>query len=85
MFQHDHKALLEAEEFAALGNNLVAYMREMRGWEIAELIPDTSGLHNQTVYWVLFAADGEPLMVSDQASELMNGAFYNDLEAILPN
>lgn len=85
MYQPDHKSILAAEEFAALGNNLIAYMREMNGDALAELLPDLTQLDAASRYWVLFAADGEPLMVSDQQSELINSAFYNDLQANFPN
>ena len=85
MYQHNQDSMLASEDFAALGNDFIAYMREIPGAELADLLPQDTDLEEDRTYWVLFAADGQPLMVSDQSTELLNGAFYNDLEAIFPN
>ncbi|MEM7215481.1 MAG: DUF1150 family protein [Pseudomonadota bacterium] len=83
---HDHKEnFLEQEEFAELGTNAVAYMRKISTEEIVRNFPNVPELQAGKDYWALFAANGEPLMLSDQESELKSSAFYNDLQAILPN
>ena len=85
MIHPQESPFLESGEFADLGTEFVAYMREIPGEELAGLLPDTPELEPASTYWVLFAANGEPLMVSDDSSEILSGAFHNDLTALRPN
>lgn len=85
MYQNHDKSLMRPEEFAALGTDMVAYMREISGEEISEAFPQSIELDDRRKYWALFAANGTPLMIADQPQDLLNGAFYNNLHAILPN
>ena len=83
---HDHKTdYLRPEDFAALGTDAIAYVRKISAEEIREKFPAAPPLKNGQNYWALFAANGEPLMLADQEAEIMSSAFYNDLEAVLPN
>lgn len=77
--------LFQADEFAKLGNNTIAYVREMTASEIDRMFPDELKLEGQETYWALFAADGEPLMLADQQQPILKEAFFNDLQALLPN
>jgi len=83
---HDHEnKLLKNEEFADLGTDVVAYMREITGTEILDTFPGKVELDEERNYWALFAANGSPLMVAEKAGDVINGAFYNDLRAVLPS
>ncbi|MEM9278655.1 MAG: DUF1150 family protein [Pseudomonadota bacterium] len=83
---HDHKTdFLKQDEFAALGTDAVAYMRKITAEEMTETFPNVPELKAGHDYWALFAANGEPLMLADEASEVKSSAFYNDLQAVLPN
>ena len=83
---HDHtRNFLQPEEFAALGKDAVTYFRQISAEEIKKAFPDAAELESKREYWVLFAANGEPLMVTDQEVDVISSAFYNDLEAIKPN
>ena len=83
---HDHKnSAVEPEEFAALGSDVIAYVRKISGSEINAAFPDGLELERDETYWGLFAADGQPLMYSNQLDQVLNGAFYNDLCAVYPN
>lgn len=85
MYQFDSRPLMNAEELAALGIDFVAYVREISGSELDDLLAEGPELDPDRNYWALFAANGQPLMISDQPDEIMNDAFYNDLQPILPN
>ncbi|MEM9332118.1 MAG: DUF1150 family protein [Pseudomonadota bacterium] len=76
---------LKREDFAALGSDAVAYMRKISAEDLSNVFPDALELKAGKKYWALFAANGQPLMLSDKASELKSSAFYNDLHAVLPN
>ena len=85
MFQNHKESAIGAEDFAALGTDAIAYVREISGSEILATFSGDMELEKDQTYWGLFAADGQPLMFSNQADQVLNGAFYNDLHAVLTN
>lgn len=85
MYQSSEKELKEMQEFASLGNEVVAYMREITTEEIQDAFPDTPELEPGQRYWALFAADGSPLVLAETQADVSSSAFYNDLQALLPN
>ena len=85
MFQDHAGNLKEMQEFAALGSDAIAYMREISTEEIKSAFPNTPELEEGHLYWALFAADGSPLVLADSREEITSSAFYNDLSAVLPN
>jgi len=72
-------------ELEQMGTNAIAYMREISIGEVIENFPDASDIPANTICWAMFAADGTPLMLANAQEELVNSAFYNDLNAVLPN
>ncbi len=85
MFHEQDNSILKSEEFAALGTDVIAYVREISGAQIHEVFSEDLELERDGKYWGLFAADGLPLMFSNQPDQVLNGAFYNDLRAVLLN
>ena len=85
MFHNHSNGGLKLEEFVALGTDAIAYVREISGSEIHETFSQEIELDDETTYWGLFAADGQPLMFSDRPDQVLNNAFYNDLKAVLTN
>ncbi|MBO6813793.1 MAG: DUF1150 family protein [Rhizobiaceae bacterium] len=81
----NHEQLQEFEDLANMGSDAIAYMRQITAEEIAEAFPGTPELEPGHLYWALFAADGSPLVLADSQSDVSSSAFYNDLEAVLPN
>ena len=83
---HDTKANLpDLKSLTEAGTGAIAYMREMTAEEIASKFDDIPELQPGITYWAMFAADGTPLMLAGTKDELANSAYFNDLEAILPN
>lgn len=85
MIQPNKDDLRELEKLATMGADAIAYMREMTAEEIISAFPDTPELEMGTRYWALFGADGTPLVLAHNQSEISSQAFYNDLDAVLPN
>jgi len=85
MYQNNQNDLLKMQELAELGNDGIAYMREISSDEIMEKFPGTEALQSGETYWALFAADGTPLVLADDQQHVSNEAFLSDLKAILPN
>ena len=85
MFQENSKDIANMQEFAALGNDAIAYMRKISTEEIKAAFPETPELEAGRHYWALFAADGSPLVLAEDREEIKSSAFYSDLSAVLPN
>ena len=85
MFQNTDQNNKELLELATLGNNAVAYMRTITSEEIVAAFPETPELEMGQTYWALFAADGSPLVLGGSQEDIFSSAFYNDLQAVLPN
>ena len=85
MYHDPNQPFMNPEDLAVLGADAIAYMRQISGEDIMEAFPGSVEVQAEDTYWALFAANGAPLMVANDANELVNSAFYNDLQAILPN
>ncbi len=85
MFHNSSEDLLEMQELAQLGNDVVAYMREITAEEIQDKFPGTEELKSGHTYWALFAADGTPLVLANDQQHVTSEAFHSDLKAIFPN
>jgi hypothetical protein len=61
--------LMSPQAFAAYGGNAVAYMRQMRSEEAEFLYPQAPPLVPGLTVFVLHAADGTPLCITDSFAE----------------
>lgn len=62
-----------------LGEGVVAYVREIGSDELKGKFPGLPELQPNTRLWGLFAADGQPILLSDARDRALAGAFENDL------
>lgn len=69
-------------DLANLGANEVAYVRRMTSDEILNRYPQSPELPRGVVLWALFAADGSPLAVSDEAQSVLSTALERDLVTV---
>ncbi len=79
-----HKNLLSELEFARLGAGQVAYMRKVkdrraRPRAFPALPPMTPGIE----LWALFAANGEPIVLSDERDNVLVGAQEHELRTVM--
>jgi len=66
-------------EFATFGNSALAYVRKVRTDDINSRFPKEDSLPEGLEMWGLFAADGNPIALSDERGELMLEADEMDL------
>ncbi|MGN6467586.1 MAG: DUF1150 family protein [Rhizobiaceae bacterium] len=74
-------ALTEAQ-FAHLGEGVVAYMREIGAEELMGRFPNMPTLKPGTRLWALFAANGQPILLTDARAAALAGAIENDLTPV---
>jgi hypothetical protein len=70
---------ISVRDLANIGSGHIAYMRRITGEEITKAFPNTVEIAPTAQVWALFAADGTPLVLSDNKGEALAGAFDNDL------
>lgn len=73
---------MPAEMFAALGEQRLAYIKPMRSEDVALLGADAPKLEPGHVVFVLHAADGTPIVLTDSHESALKDAESYDLEAV---
>ena len=74
--------LMSPQAFAELGCNAVGYVRQMRSEEAQVLYPQAPTLVPGLTVFVLHAADGTPLCISDSFEEAAGDARGSSLEPV---
>ena len=70
-------------EFATFGTNAIAYVRPIDAVDFGKRFPKAQPLPRDQELFGLFAADGEPLAVADEADALFNNAIERDLTPVV--
>ncbi|MBX3568222.1 MAG: DUF1150 family protein [Rhizobiaceae bacterium] len=70
---------LSQADFAHLGEGTVAYVREMESTDLKGKFPGLPDIQPGLKLWALFAADGRPILLSDERDRALAGALENDL------
>ena len=78
---HDTHTFTESDR-AHLGEGTVAYLREMDGEELNGKFPGLPHIAPEAKLWALFAANGQPILLSDERERAIEGAFENDLTPV---
>jgi len=68
--------------FAAYGANAVGYVRQLRSEEVSSLYPQAPQLIPGVTVFVLHAADGTPLNITESFAEIMRAAEVHALEPV---
>jgi hypothetical protein len=79
------KIILSDFEFASLGNGEVGYIRKMKSDDLTRRFPALSQIAPGLDVWALFAANGEPVILSDQQSTVLEGASDNEIVPVWLN
>ncbi|TKT82642.1 DUF1150 family protein [Aquamicrobium sp. LC103] len=82
MTEHEHKQGLTQAEFAHLGEGSVAYVREMDSDDLRGKFPGIPEIAPATRLWAVFAADGRPILLTDERASAVAGALQNDLTPV---
>ncbi len=77
-YNEDNQAFTEAD-LAHLGEGTMAYLREIGSDELMGKFPGLPEMEPGTRLWALFAANGQPILLSDARERAIAGAFENDL------
>jgi hypothetical protein len=82
MIENDSPVTVTPAQLAHLGEGTVAYLREMTSDELKGKFPGLPDIAPQTRLWALFAANGQPILLSDERDRALAGAFENDLTPV---
>lgn len=79
----DSKApMMTPEQFANLGDGIVAYVRPMRSEDVNRLYPQAPHIGPGLTVFALIGADGAPILLADSAESAIGNARENDLEMV---
>jgi hypothetical protein len=74
--------LLTPEQFANLGEGMIAYVREMRSEDVNRLYPQAPHIEPGLTIFVLLGADGSPIVLADSEVGAIGNARENDLTMV---
>lgn len=74
--------ILTSEQFAHLGDGVIAYIRPMRSEEIQRYYPEAPQIPPGLTVFALIGADGAPLMLADSPEGAIDNARENDLQMV---
>ncbi|MCM2291549.1 DUF1150 family protein [Allorhizobium sp. BGMRC 0089] len=73
---------ISQSELAHLGSGEVAYVRKIRHEDISRCFPDAPDIDPRTDLWALFAADGTPILLTDNRSSTFFKAAEDELKTV---
>jgi hypothetical protein len=76
------EAPLTAEQFAQLGDGLIAYVRPMRSEDVNRLYPHAPQIAPGLTIFALFGADGAPIVLADSEEGCIGNARENHLQMV---
>lgn len=68
------------EQFAKFGGGHVAYIKPMLSDDVARLFPQAPAIQPGLRLFVLLAADGTPIMLTDSRDAALANAWENELQ-----
>jgi len=69
-------------DLAHLGEGSVAYLREIGTDELKGKFPGLPEIQGGLTLWALFAANGQPILLSDERDRAIAGALENHLTPV---
>ncbi len=74
--------VMTADQFAHLGEGHVAYVRKIQTDDLIGRYPGLPELDPGLELWALFAADGQPILLTGERSDAVAGAMENQLTTV---
>jgi hypothetical protein len=74
--------LLTPEQFANLGDGLIAYVKAMRSEDVNRIYPHAPQIAPGLTIFALIGADGAPIILADSEEGAIGNARENDLEMV---
>ena len=78
----EEKTVLTPAELAHLGEGTVAYLKEIDSDELRGKFPGMPEIAPGTKLWAVFAANGQPILLTDARASALAGAIQNDLTPV---
>jgi len=82
MTRTDENITMTSGEFAHLGEGSVAYLLKVSSDELLGRFPNIGEIAPGLELWALFAANGQPILLSDARDRALAGAMENDLTTV---
>lgn len=82
MLLKEANARLTENELAHLGSGEVGYIRKMKSDEVSRCFPEAPEIDPTLDLWALFAADGTPILLTDNRSSTFFKAAEDDLKTV---
>lgn len=82
MTANEEKTVLTQAELAHLGEGTVAYLKEIDSDELRGKFPGIPEIAPGTKLWAVFAANGQPILLTDARDSALAGAIQNDLTPV---
>lgn len=82
MLLNEANARLSQSELAHIGAGEVGYIRKMRVEEVSRCFPEAPEIDPNLDLWALFAADGTPILLTDNRSSTFFKAAEDDLKTV---
>jgi hypothetical protein len=82
MTEVEYRNALTDDEMAGLGEGTVAYLREIDSEELRGKFPGMPEIEPGTRLWAVFAANGRPILLTDERATALAGAIQNDLTPV---
>ncbi len=82
---NENKITLSDTDFASLGAGEVGYIRKMKSEDLTRRFPALSQIAPGLDVWALFAANGQPIILSDRRAAVLEGASENELVPVWLN
>jgi hypothetical protein len=76
-----HPAITQ-EALAQLGDGRLAYVKEVRSEDIADMFPQAPKMEPGVTLFSLHAADGTPIMLTDTREAAVANAWSQELETV---
>jgi hypothetical protein len=70
------------EALAHLGEGHIAYVKQVRSEDVADLFPEAPKIAPGLKLFALHAADGTPIMLTDSREAAIANAWSNELQAV---
>ncbi len=79
MTNSEIRPVVTKADLAHLGEGTVAYLREIGSDELKGKFPGLPEIESGLRLWALFAANGRPILLSDERDSALAGAIENHL------
>lgn len=82
MTEHERNSTMTADQFAHLGEGALAYLKKVKSEELKGRFPGMPEIAPGLELWALFAANGQPILLTDERDSALGAAVQNDLTAV---